>query len=415
MKLRFSSELQYQQDATRSIVDIFQGQELGSSNFTVSLLEADDTPLFDQAGIEQSDLGIGNRLRLLEEDVLKNVRDIQLRNGLAPTEKLAGMDFTVEMETGTGKTYVYLRTVFELYQKYGFTKFIIVVPSIAIKEGVFKSLEITEEHFRGLYDNTPYDYFVYDSQKLGQVRTFATSDYIQIMVINIDAFRKSFDDPTKEDKANIIHRPHDRMTGSKPIEFVQATNPVVIIDEPQSVDTTPKSQAAIQSLNPLCTLRYSATHVDKHNMMYKLDSVDAYEEKLVKQIEVAGITIQDSHNKAFIRLVSVSNKRNQFSAKVEVDVSMRNGSVQRKTKAVKPGDDLEEVTKRDVYEGYIVDNIYCEKGSEYISFTSQDDVIRLGDAIGGADDIEEKRLQYERLSRSTSTKSFNSARRESKC
>ena len=130
--------------------------------------------------------------------------------------------------------------IFELHRAYGFTKFIIVVPSVAIKEGVHKSLQMTEEHFRGLYENVRLDYFVYDSQKLGQVRNFATSDSIQVMVINIDAFRKSFTDPSKEDKANIIHRPHDRMTGSRPIEFIQATNPIVIIDEPQSVDTTPK-------------------------------------------------------------------------------------------------------------------------------------------------------------------------------
>ena len=393
MKFKFNSNLDYQTEATASIVDIFKGQEIGQSNFTVSPLQGSEAPLFEQAGIQLDSLGVGNRLRLLDEDIIKNVRVVQLRNGLAPTEKLTGMDFTVEMETGTGKTYVYLRSVFELNQKYGFTKFVIVVPSVAIKEGVYSQLKDTEEHFRGLYDNTRYDYFVYDSQKLGQVRNFATSEYIQIMVINIDAFRKSFDDPEKEGKANIIHRPHDRMTGSKPIEFIQSTNPVVIIDEPQSVDTTPKSQAAIRSLNPLCTLRYSATHVDKHNMMYKLDAVDAFEQKLVKQIEVASITIQDSHNKPFIRLVSVSNRQNRFTAKVEVDMRMRNGNVQRKTKTIKPGDDLEEVTKRDVYEGFIVDNIYCEKGNEYISFTSRDEVIRLGDAIGGAADMEQKRLQ----------------------
>jgi type III restriction enzyme len=397
MKIRFNAELQYQQDASASVVDIFQGQEIGQSNFTVSPLLFESTPLteaYEAVGHTQSDLGVGNRLRLLDEDVLKNVRQIQLRNGLEPSEKLGSMDFAVEMETGTGKTYVYLRTIFELNQLYGFTKFIIVVPSVAIKEGVNKSLKMTEEHLRGLYDNARYDYFVYDSQKLGQVRNFATSDYIQIMVINIDAFRKSFDDPDMEAKANIIHRPHDRMTGSKPIEFIQATCPIVIIDEPQSVATTPKSQAAIQSLNPLCTLRYSATHIDKHNMMYKLDSVDAFEQKLVKQIEVAGITIQDSHNKAFIRLVSVSNKQNRFTAKLELDVRMKNGNVERKPKTVKPGNDLYEISGgRDVYDGYIIDNIHCEKDKEYVSFTSKDDVIKLDQAIGGAADLEEKRLQ----------------------
>ncbi len=170
------------------------------------------------------------------------------------------INLSVEMETGTGKTYVYLRTVFELNKKYGFTKFIIVVPSLAIKEGVFKSLQITEDHFKRLYENTIYNYFIYDSQKLEQVRSFATSSSIEIMVINIDAFRKSFVDPEKESTANIIHRANDRLSGHKPIEFIQQTNPIVIIDEPQSVDSTPKSKEAISSLNPLAILRYSATH-----------------------------------------------------------------------------------------------------------------------------------------------------------
>ena len=143
------------------------------------------------------------------------------------------------------------------------------------------------------------------------------------MVINIDAFRKSFTDPSKEDKANIIHRPHDRMTGSRPIEFIQATNPIVIIDEPQSVDTTPKSREAIASLNPLCTLRYSATHVDKHNMMYRLDSVDAYERKLVKQIEVAGIEVEDGYNRAYVKLLEVDNRHGGVRARIEMDLTAK--------------------------------------------------------------------------------------------
>ncbi|MBK9189929.1 MAG: DEAD/DEAH box helicase family protein [Phycisphaerales bacterium] len=402
MKIKFNSELGYQQHATSAIVDVFQGQEVCQTNFTVAPLKAETAEmaaLFEAAGHGHVDPGVGNRLKLLDEDILANVRKIQLRNGLPPSETLGPpgrprLDFTVEMETGTGKTYVYLRTIFELYQKYGFSKFIIVVPSIAIKEGAFKSLQMTREHFKGLYDNVRFDYFVYDSTDLSQVRGFATSDYIQIMVINIDAFRKSFDDPDKEDKANIIHRPHDRMTGSRPIEFIQATNPIVIIDEPQSVDTTPKSQKAIQSLNPLCTLRYSATHVDKHHMLYKLDSVDAFEQKLVKQIEVAGITIKDSHNKAYIGLLKVDNRKSPITAQVEIDASDRAGVVSRQKKTVKRGDDLLEVSGgRNVYEGYIVDDIYCEKGNEYISFTSKDDVVRLNQAVGGADESDYKRLQ----------------------
>jgi len=390
MKLQFDPNLDFQREAVSSIVDLFEGQEVCRTNFTVASLKKEEGWL---DGMELSDLGIGNRLRLLDEDIFKNVREIQLQNGLAPSGSLDGLNFTVEMETGTGKTYVYLRTIFELHQAYGFTKFIIVVPSIAIKEGVYKALQITEDHFKSLYDNVRYDYFVYDSQKLGQVRSFATSDCIQIMVINIDAFRKSFDDPEKESKANIFHRFHDRLMGM-PREFIQATNPIVIIDEPQSVDTTEKSRAAIQSLNPLCTLRYSATHVDKYNMMYKLDSIDAYERKLVKQIEVASVEAQDAHNAAFIRLLSVDNKKSPITAQIEFDVRQGSGSVKRTKKTVRSGDDLLELSGgRDVYDGYIIEDIDCTPGGEYISFTSKPDIVRLNESIGDANEDEQKRLQ----------------------
>ena len=393
MKIKFNADLDYQCDATRAVVDLFEGQETCRTNFTVAPVSvpSDDGQSTLAFG---SDLGVGNRLRLLDDDILANLRKIQLRNALPVSEKLDELNFTVEMETGTGKTYVYLRTIFELNKKYGFTKFIMVVPSVAIKEGVHKTLQMTEDHFKGIYDNTQYDYFVYDSQKLGQVRNFATSDYIQIMVINIDAFRRSFKDPAKEDKANIIHRPHDRMTGNKPIEFIQATQPIVIIDEPQSVDTTDKSSEAIASLNPLCTLRYSATHVDKHHMVYKLDAVDAYDRKLVKQIEVAGIDVQDSHNKAYIKLLKVDNKNSPITAQLELDVQQKNGEVKRKKKTVKAGQDLLEVSGgRSVYDGYIIDDIYCEKGNEYISFTSQDEIVRLNEVAGDVDEDQYKQLQ----------------------
>ncbi|WP_440997534.1 type III restriction-modification system endonuclease [Arhodomonas sp. SL1] len=392
MKIQFDADLDYQREAISAIADVFEGQEICQTNFTVAPLRG-EPQMAMSFGQESGDLGVGNRLRLLEEDILQNVQGIQLRNGLAPSAELDSLDFTVEMETGTGKTYVYLRTIFELNRRYGFTKFIVVVPSVAIKEGVYKSLRMTEAHFKGLYVNVPFDYFVYDSQKLGQVRNFATSDTIQIMVINIDAFRRSFEDPEREDKANIIHRPHDRMTGNKPIEFIQATNPVVIIDEPQSVATTDKSREAIRSLNPLCTLRYSATHLDKHHMLYRLDSVDAYERKLVKQIEVAGIEVQDSHNKAYVKLLDVNNRKSPIRAKLELDV-LQKGKVTRKAKWVRSGEDLLDATGgRSVYDGYIIEDIYCEPDNEYVSFTSRPEIVRLGQAIGQVDDDEYKRLQ----------------------
>lgn len=393
MKIQFDADLDYQREAINAVADVFEGQEVCETNFTVAPLRGEPQMAMN-FGQESGDLGVGNRLRLLEEDILENVRGIQLRNGLAPSHELDSLDFTVEMETGTGKTYVYLRSIFELNRRYGFTKFIVVVPSVAIKEGVYKSLEMTEPHFEGLFDNVPFDYFVYDSQKLGQVRNFATSSTIQIMVINIDAFRRSFEDPEREDKANIIHRPHDRMTGNKPIEFIQATNPIVIVDEPQSVATTEKSREAIRSLNPLCTLRYSATHLDKHHMLYRLDSVDAYERKLVKQIEVAGIEVEDSHNKAYVKLLDVDNRKGPIRAKLELDVRQKGGKVARKAKWARSGEDLLDTTGgRGVYDGYIIEDIYCEPGNEYVSFTSRPEIVRLGEAIGQVDDDEYKRLQ----------------------
>lgn len=398
MKIQFDANLDYQRQAIESVTGVFAGQEICQTNFTVAPLQSwEEGSLFH--GTQEDTLGIGNRLRLLDEDIHANIRKIQLKNGLAPSETFDskdGIHLTVEMETGTGKTYVYLRTVFEMNRLYGFTKFIIVVPSIAIKEGVQKSLEITATHFKELYENVAFDYFTYDSSKLSDVRNFATSPDIQIMVINIDAFRKSFTDPDQENKANIIHRAHDRMTGAKPIEFIQQTNPIVIVDEPQSVDTTDKSKEAIASLNPMCTLRYSATHVEKHHMLYKLDSVDAYEQKLVKQIEVAGIEVKDGHNKAYIKLISVNNKKSPISAKIEIDARLKNGSIKRKEVTVTSGSDLLDAKYsggRDVYDGYIIEDIYCEQGNEYISFTSKPDILKLGQALGEVDPDEFKRLQ----------------------
>lgn len=391
MKLQFDANLEYQEQAISSVVDLFRGQTPKQSNFTVSLYDA-----MEGQGTLYTSTGIGNKLELDEEDILDNLKEVQLRNGLKQSTAIehGKYDFDIEMETGTGKTYVYLRTIFELNAKYGFTKFIIVVPSIAIKEGVKKSLDITKEHFNMLYDNTPYDYFVYDSGKLSQVRDFATADNIQIMVINIDAFRKSFTDPEKENKANLIHRTNDKMNGMRPIDLIAETNPIVIIDEPQSVDTTPKSKEAIASLNPLCTLRYSATHVDKHNCVYKLDAIDAFEMNLVKQIEVASFATADYHNRAYMLLKSVDNKKTPITAKIEIDALVK-GEVKRKVVTVKQGSDLSEKLSgnRSIYEGYIVDEIYCEKGNEYVSFTMKPEILRIGRAVGEFDDTAIKEQQ----------------------
>lgn len=388
MKIQFDSALDYQQEAINAIVDIFQGQEVCEANFTVYSPEF----LAKQQNFAFNEMGYGNRLTLSEGKLLENVQNIQLANGLKPSERAEvnrnHLDFTIEMETGTGKTYVYLRTIMELYRKYGFSKHIIVVPSIPIKEGVYKSLEITKEHFKQLYDNVNYNFFIYDSSKLNEVRDFSTNDGLEIMVINIDAFSKSFKDPSKDNKSNIIHRYNDKL-GYKPLDLIKNTNPVVFIDEPQSTMSTPIRKKAVQSLRPLSIVRYSATHKEKVNLMYKLDAIDAYDRKLVKQIEIGSIQTEGVNNQAYIRLVSVKVSKGYPVAKVEVDAFV-NGSIKRKTYTVKQNEDLEQLTDRIEYEGYIIKDIHAVEGNEYIDFTSKEDVIRLGQAIGAVDEKQVK-------------------------
>lgn len=399
MKLRFASDLDYQQKAIAAAVNLFEGQKEKQSEFTVAMAERYQGAL---PGMDdrRAGIGIGNRLTISIDDIEENMHNVQLDSGVPQTHitgALArGLDFDIEMETGTGKTYVYLRTMLELNRRYGFTKFIIVVPSIAIKEGTKKTLDITKEHFDALYHHLPYHYFVYDSSKLDQVRNFATSTMAEMMIINIDAFRKGFTDPDKETKANIIHRTNDRLNGMKPIELIQETNPIVIIDEPQSVDTTPKAKEAIQSLNPLAIFRYSATHREHHNLIYKLDAVDAYNLHLVKGIEVASFESKDEHNLPYMCLKSVQYKKPPISARVELDVQNKKGEVKRKVVTVKSGDDfVEKSGKRDVYDGYVVGDIIGKPGEECIHFQMSPDVLHLGETLHSIDDRELKRQQME--------------------
>lgn len=336
MKLHFEPNLDYQLQAIEAVCDLFRGQEICRTEFTVT---RDMSAAQTQMAFAESDLGVGNRLTLLDDELLKNLGEVQLRHGLPPSGGLTSGDFTVEMETGTGKTYVYLRSIFELNKRYGLTKFVIVVPSIAIKEGVYKSLQITEEHFKGLYAGVPFDYFLYDSAKLGQVRNFATSPQIQVMVVTVGAINKK--------DVNNLYKDSEKTGGEKPIDLIKATRPIVIVDEPQSVDggLSGAGKTALDAMSPLCTLRYSATHADKHHMVYRLDAVDAYERKLVKQIEVAAATVEDAQNKSYLRVVKVENKRGSISAKVELDVQTPSG-VRRKEVTVQDGDNLEQTTGR---------------------------------------------------------------------
>ena len=354
MKLHFEPDLDFQLQAIEAVCDLFRGQEVCRTEFTVT---QDPAERQARLAFAQNHLGIGNRLALLNDQILDNLKEIQLRNGVAPSDSLDSLDFTVEMETGTGKTYVYLRTIFELNKRYGFTKFVIVVPSIAIKEGVYKSLQITDEHFRALYSGTPFDYFLYDSTKLGQVRNFATSPQVQIMVVTVGAINKK--------DVNNLYKDSEKTGGEKPIDLIKATWPILIVDEPQSVDggLAGRGREALGAMSPLCTLRYSATHADKHHMVYRLDAVDAYERRLVKQIEVASATVEGAHNRPYVRLISTSNRRGTISARVELDVEVA-GKVRRQVKVVQDGYDLEQTTGRAVYRDCRMGEIRVERGAE---------------------------------------------------
>lgn len=403
MKLHFEPNLDYQMQAIEAVCDLFRGQEVCRTEFTVTMkapmpvgsdLFPGTQPEQMTLGMAESDLGVGNRLTLLDDELHKNLADIQLRGGLPPSGALASGDFTVEMETGTGKTYVYLRSIFELNKRYGFSKFVIVVPSVAIKEGVYKTLQITEDHFKGLYAGVPFDYFLYDSNKLGQVRNFATSSNIQIMVVTVGAINKK--------DVNNLYKDSEKTGGEKPIDLIKATRPIVIVDEPQSVDggLEGRGKEALDAMNPLCTLRYSATHVNKHHMVFRLDAVDAYERKLVKQIEVASATVEDAHNKPFVRLVSVASKRGTISARVELDVATASG-VKRQELLVSDGDDLEQLAMRPIYADFRVGEINTAKGDEFMElrYPGGEVFLKPGQAHGDVDALAVQREMIRRTIR----------------
>ena len=365
MKLSFESNLNYQLDAIKSITDLFEGQPLEDSIMEYNLKEEGTLNLIN---------GVSNNLILSEEQILANLQRIQANNEINVSGKLDGMHFSIEMETGTGKTYVYLRSIYELNKLYDFKKFLIVVPSVAIREGVLKNLEITHEHFQTLYDNVPVNFQVYDSTKISTLRGYATTNNIEVLVINIDSFAKD---------ENIINKPNDKLNGQKPVEFIQATHPIVIVDEPQNMETE-KRIAAIENLNSLCTLRYSATHRNQYNLTYSLNPVKAYDLGLVKQIEVDSIIEENAYNDAFVSVESITATKTKVTAKISIN-SNENGGVKKKTLSVKAGDDLYKLSnEREIYaDGYIIEEI--DALNQCISI-SNGNLLYKGDSQGGLTD-----------------------------
>ncbi|ESL21002.1 type III restriction endonuclease, res subunit [Klebsiella pneumoniae] len=378
MKLHFESDLTYQQNAITSVCDLFEGQEKWESEMTVL------APAQGALSFEGATGSMPVNPKIPEDDILlKNLNNVQLKNQLPPSPVLDSHNFTVEMETGTGKTYVYLRTMLELNKRYGMSKFIIVVPSVAIKEGVYKTLQITEEHFKSLYAGVPYEYYLYDSAKPADVRNFATSSVMQIMVMTVGAINKK--------DVNKLYQSSEKTTVDdldKPIDLIRATRPIIIVDEPQSVDggLNGAGKTALDAMHPMFTLRYSATHVHKHHMVYRLDAIDAYNQKLVKQIEVAGLEVQNASNSPYVKLVSINSKKNSISATVIVDIADKKGGMNRSEITVYDGTALDDETGRDIYQGYRISEIRTGKdGYLTLETPSNTYYMQVGDVVGDID------------------------------
>ena len=393
IEFKFSADQQHQVEAIEATCDLFRGQQFVSSVFQ------GDSGRAGQASIEQLSVGHGNDVRLAPGQLLDNLRAVQEENCLAPTDALTDgrlRDFTIEMETGTGKTYVYIRTIYELNRRYGLTKFVVVVPSVAIREGVLKSFKTMKKHFDVLYDHAPLDYFVYNSKDMGPVGNFATSNSIQVMIINIDAFNKGLEKDGTAKEGNLFHRASEKLIGGRsPRELISECKPIVIIDEPQSVDNTKQAKAAIRSLSPLFVLRYSATHKQPYNMIYRLTPVDAFERHLVKGICVDSVRAEANLNGSYVRLDSV--KADPFSAKITIDVRQADGSQKRKAVTVRTGADLYQKSgeNSDYEAGWIVSNIGAAAGEEFVEFQNGSQ-LELGEAVGDVDEMLVKRAQIRR-------------------
>jgi type III restriction enzyme len=385
MKFSFEADLDYQRAAIDAVTGLFAGQDAMTGAFDVYAHPAMHAGLQDLA-----DAGVANRLVLDPESILENLRTVQERSGFAPETSLASMDFTIEMETGTGKTYVYLRTIYELNRLYGFTKFIVVVPSVAIKEGVLSSVAMLREHFGSLYGNPPMQFFQYDGTKSSRVRSFATSSGIEIMVVTVASINKA---------SNTMHKPSENLDDERPIDLISATKPVVIVDEPQSVygdDGSPRKKGAgrlaIAKFAPLAVLRYSATHsrYDKGNLVYRLDAIAAYDKQLVKQIEVDSLLTESSGTTPYVQLKSVKRAAGRFSARIEVDVEQGAKTV-RKIVTVRDGDNLQFVTGRDLYKDLTVTELSI--APERIRFDTVSEPLLPGESIGSEIGLGERARQ----------------------
>ena len=383
--IKFENDQIFQLHAISAVTELFEGAKPTNENELVQI--ESESPLVSDSLFKE---GIfANSLNISRERLIKNLLNIQNRvreRASGTSEEIIPKsmrkdirndewpsDFSVEMETGTGKTYVYLRTAIELFLKYGMSKFVIVVPSIAIREGVLSTLRLTKNHFKDIYEGIQFDSYVYDSKNITLLRQFATSSHLQFLVMNIASFNR--DD-------NIIRRELEDLKGQAPIDFIRAVKPIVIMDEPQKLSSELATKA-IENLNPILRLRYSATHKELHNLVYRLSPIDAYELKLVKKIDVLSVEPDVNLNSTYIEVKSISSSSNSVSA-----ILIVNKGNKRIQLPVRRNTDLSVETKLTSYEGWVVEDIHLESENSRarVEFANGR-ILRLGSSTGIDQDL----------------------------
>lgn len=392
MKFKFKIQ-QYQTDAVENTVAVFRGQP----SHTLSAYRRDlGTYKEKRFAYKEEEIGYGNhRLELDRQTILQNIRSVQNLYDITPSETLAQgvapVNLDIEMETGTGKTYVYIKTMFELNKQYGWSKFIVVVPSIAIREGVAKSFTMLEEHFMETYGKKA-RYYIYGSNanKLKELDTFSTNSNLSILIINTQAFAASLKEGGRSKESLIIYSKRDEFGSRRPIDVIAANNPIVIMDEPQKMEGK-ATQAGIKRFNPLFTLNYSATHKTKHNTIYALDALDAYRQRLVKRIHVKGFELKNLRGTSgylYLDNIELSPKRPPM-ARIEIETKTASGAIVRKTKTFGTGDNLREDSGLAEYEGFTLSKINA-KG--YVTFLNGV-TLRRGEVIGDTNELTIQRVQ----------------------
>ena len=406
MKFNFKIQ-QYQTDAVEAVVNIFKGQglhervgyirdmgTLEDSDKQLSLL-AEDTAEDDELLDLENSMGYKNEaVQLTDTELLKNIHEMQTANNirLSPNliKELGRCSLDIEMETGTGKTYVYIKTMFELNKRYGWSKFIVVVPSIAIREGVKKSFEITVDHFMEHYGKKA-RFFVYNSANLNQLDNFSSSSGINVMIINTQAFAASLKEDGKSKDARIIYSKRDDFGSRRPIDVIKANRPIIILDEPQKMGGA-VTQKALKNFNPLFSLNYSATHAKQHNLVYVLDALDAYNKRLVKKIEVKGFEVKNlrgTDKYLYLESIVLSNNKPPM-ARIELEVKYKD-HIKRETKVLGVDDNLYyKSNEMEQYKGYLISDIDPIRGT--VTFTNGE-ILQTGEITGDISEKDMRRIQ----------------------